>query len=144
MLQPIRTSGSNPPLFLIHDQHGVVPFGSAFARALGSDQPPYAIRATGMDGRPVARYDVEAMLRTYIAEIHGARPMGPLLIGGLGAGALAAMALAAALNESGRQIGPVILLDPQLAVELEQGPTAGSLAGGLAGPAYSCGRSAVL
>src|ERR1051326_4335915 len=144
MLQPIQMSGSNPPLFLVHDEHGVVPFGSAFARVLGRDQPLYAIHAAGMNGRPVAPYDLDTMLRAYVAEIHGARPIGPLLIGGLGSGALAAMALAGWLHESGRQIGPVILLDPQLGIELDETPAAGPLAAGIAGPAYSQVRSALL
>jgi len=122
MLVPVRTSGSKPPLFLVHDQHGIMPFGTGLARVLGSDHPVYAIHASGMDGRQPATNNLPSMVQTYIAEIHGARLMGPLLIGGLGSGSLAAIEIARELQNNERHVGPVILVDPPTAPGKEPVP----------------------
>ena len=84
MLACAQSSGMLPPLFFVHDQHGVMPFGRSFALGLGPDQPLYAVHANGIDGRQPPLHDIGAMVLAYMAEIHGARPIGPLLIGGLG------------------------------------------------------------
>jgi thioesterase domain-containing protein len=114
MLTALRTSGTRPPLFFVHDQHGVVPFATSLAQALPPDQPFYVVNANGIDGRSPLVDDADSMVLDYLAAIHGARPMGPLLIGGAGSGGLLATDIARELNERGRQIGPVILADPPL------------------------------
>src|SRR5438034_7402421 len=114
MLACVQSSGTLPPLFFVHDQYGVMPFGRSFALGLGPDQPLYAVHANGIDGRQPPLHDIGAMVLAYMAEIHGARPIGPLLIGGLGSGGLIALEVARELQERGRRIGPVILADPPL------------------------------
>src|SRR5262249_15269010 len=47
MLLTIQASGSKRPLFFVHGLHGVMTLGSSLARALGPDQPIYAIHANG-------------------------------------------------------------------------------------------------
>ncbi len=145
MLVPVRTSGSKPPLFLVHDQHGIMPFGTGVARVLGSDHPVYAIHASGMDGRQPATNNLPSMVQTYIAEIHGARLMGPLLIGGLGSGSLAAIEIARELQDRGRRVGPVILVDPPpLGGQLQQSPTPDLPAPTIGGPLYQSLRMALV
>jgi thioesterase domain-containing protein len=112
MLLPVQTSGSKPPLFIVHDQFGVMPFGKNLAHALGPDQALYIVQADGVEGRRPAIANVPSMALNYMAEVHGARPIGPLLIGGLGSGSLLALELARELVGRGRRIGPVILIDP--------------------------------
>lgn len=112
MLVPIQTSGDKPPLFFVHGLHGVMPLGRIFAEGLGPDQPLYAIHANGIDGRKPVLDDLRKMVPTYVEEIQAARPAGPLVIGGMCDGTLAALEVARELQKKGRQVGPVILADP--------------------------------
>jgi thioesterase domain-containing protein len=112
VLVPVQTSGKKPPLFFVHGLHGVMWLGATFARALGPDQPLYVIRANGIDGRRPVMDNLDDMVRAYVEDIHGARPIGPLRIGGMCQGSVAAIEIARALRDKGRQVGPVILTDP--------------------------------
>jgi hypothetical protein len=112
MLVSVQPSGRQPSLFFLHDQHGIVPFGTELADVLGPDQPLHVIHANGIDGRGPILPDLRSMVPAYVAEIHGARPFGPLVIGGLGSGSLLAIEIARELQERGRQVGPVILANP--------------------------------
>ena len=112
MLVPIQTSGKKPPLFFVHGLHGIMWLGATLARGLGQDQPLYAIHANGVDGRRPVIDNLEDMVRAYVEDIHGARPIGPLRIGGMCQGSVAAIEIARALRDRGRQVGPVILADP--------------------------------
>src|SRR5262245_60345909 len=112
MLQPVQTSGKKPPLFLVHGLTGDLPLGAILARALGPDRPLYAIYANGIDDRQPTIDNVPDMVRAYVEQIRSARPTEPIRIGGFCAGGLVAIEIARALQETGRQVGPVILADP--------------------------------
>jgi|SRR5215468_8893497 len=112
MLVPIKTSGTKPPLFLVHGMIGDVGSATPFANALGPDRPLYAIHANGTDGREPVIDNMPDMVRAYVEQIRGACPTGPVHIGGFCAGSLAAIEVVRALQEEGRQVGPVILADP--------------------------------
>jgi thioesterase domain-containing protein len=112
MLVPAQTTGGKPPLFFVHGLHGVMPLGRIFAEGLGPEQPLYAIHANGMDGRAPVLDDLQKMVLAYVAEIQTVRPTGSIVIGGMCDGTLAAIEVARALQDQGRQIGPVILADP--------------------------------
>jgi thioesterase superfamily protein len=112
MLIAVQTSGGNPPLHFIHGLTGVMPMGSFLARSLGPDQPVYSINASGIDGRGPIHSNVKDMAIGYVEEISKAQPEGPLLIGGMCAGAQAAIEVVREFQARGRETGPVILLDP--------------------------------
>jgi pimeloyl-ACP methyl ester carboxylesterase len=112
MLVPVQVSGAKPPIYFIHGLSGVMPLGRFLTRSLGPDQPFYAINATGIDGRGTMPSSVKDMTLTYVKEISDAQPRGPLLIAGMCAGGLAAMEVASELLARGREVGPVILVDP--------------------------------
>jgi len=112
MLLPVQTSGSKPPLFFVHGPNGVMPLGPSFAAILGPEQPLYVIHANGIDGRAPPIDDMRDMVLAYVQEIETACGTGPLLVGGMGAGSLAAIEIGRELQDRTRQIGPVILLDP--------------------------------
>ena len=112
MLVPFQTLGAKPPLYLVHGMEGLMPMGSFFARSLGPDQPLYGINANGIDGRETTACDSQAMALAYVDEILDAQPGGPLLIGGMCGGGLVAMEVARELQARGREVGPLILLDP--------------------------------
>jgi len=87
--------------------------GSAtpFANALGPDRPLYAIRANGTDGVEPVIDNMADMVRAYVEQIRGARPTGPVHIGGFCGGSVVAIEVVRALQKEGRQVGPVILVD---------------------------------
>jgi thioesterase domain-containing protein len=114
MLIPVQSLGVNPPLYFIHGLQGVMPLGRVLAALLGSSQPLYAINANGMDGRDSTPTTVKDMALAYAQEISKVQPTGPLLIAGMCAGGFAAMEVARELQVRGRELGPVILVDPPL------------------------------
>jgi thioesterase domain-containing protein len=115
MLVPVQTSGDNPPLFFVHGPLGIMPLGASFAAMLGPEQPFFALHASGIDGRRPAIDDAREMVPVYVEEIEEARAAGPIVVGGIRDGGLAAIEIARALLEKGRQVGPVILADPPAA-----------------------------
>jgi thioesterase domain-containing protein len=113
MLVPLQTSGSKPPLFFVHGVRGFTfEVGPRFARMLGPDQPVYVINANGMDGQQPVIEHVDEMVLAYLQEIRRAQSTGPLRIGGMCSGGMVAIEIARALQDEGRQIGSVILVDP--------------------------------
>ena len=112
MLMPINASGTKPPLFLVHGMIGDVGSATPFAHALGPDRPFYTIHANGTDGRDPVIDNMADMVRAYVEQIRGVRPTGLVHIGGFCVGSLAAIEVARALQQEGRQVGPVILADP--------------------------------
>jgi thioesterase domain-containing protein len=114
MLVPVQTSGAKPPLFFVHGLHGVMPLGPDFARVLGPEQPLYAVNANGMEGRRPVTKTIRDMIPAYVEEIEQARPAGPLVVGGMCDGIWAAIELVRTLRQRGRQVGPVILVDPPI------------------------------
>jgi thioesterase domain-containing protein len=114
MLEPIRTDGTKPPFFAVHGLHGIMGIAGIMGRALGPDQPLYALHARGFDGAAPPYERMDDMVGGYFAEIRAARPRGPYVVGGVCGGGLVAMELARALAAQGERVGSVILMDPPL------------------------------
>jgi thioesterase domain-containing protein len=113
MLVPVRTSGTKPPLYFVHGLMGFVSIGGFLAQALGQDQPFYCVNANSIDSRATTKTgSVKAMALNYVEEILRVQPSGPLVIGGMCVGGLAAIEVARELQARGREVGPVILADP--------------------------------
>jgi thioesterase domain-containing protein len=112
MLMPISTSGTRPPLFLIHGNVGDASSAGSLTHVLGPERPVYAIHANGMDGREAVIDNMPDMVSAYVEQIRGARPTGLIHIGGFCMGTLTAIEVTRALQKEGRRVGPVILVDP--------------------------------
>src|SRR5262245_35056726 len=89
-----------------------MPLGRFLAPFMEPDQPLYGINANGIDGRESTACDSQAMALAYVEEILDVQPHGPLLVGGMCAGGLIAIEVARELQARGREVGPLILLDP--------------------------------
>ncbi len=111
LLVPVRTSGDRPPLFLVHGLMGHVVFAHILGKFIGVDQPLYAIRAQGFDGKPPHR-DVETMARTYLAAIREIQPHGPYYIGGNCSGSVVALEMCRMLRNAGESVGLMLAIDP--------------------------------
>jgi thioesterase domain-containing protein len=94
LLVPIRPAGDRPPLFLVHPGGGGVLCYAGLARALGPDQPCYALRASGLEaGEPRLR-TVEGMAQRYLEEVRAVRPHGPYVLAGWSTGGMVAYEMA--------------------------------------------------
>jgi len=120
-LVPIVSGGSNPPFFLVHGIDGSVVGYYGLARHLGPDQPFYALRALGLDGNtgPCATR-VEEMAGGYVNAIQSAHPHGPVFVGGWSFGAMVAYEVTRKLQQNGREVAFLALLDGLAPVRLSK------------------------
>ncbi|MFD4636954.1 amino acid adenylation domain-containing protein [Lentzea sp. NPDC058436] len=105
-LLPLRRNGNATPLFCVHPASGL---GWSYAGLLPHlpDRPVYALQATGFTGRP----DLEAVAGRYVEEIISIAPDGPVCLLGWSMGGVIAHAVAGVLEQSGREVQALVLLD---------------------------------
>ena len=109
-LVPLRTTGTKPPLFLMHAHGGNVLEYHALANFLGEDQPVYALQARGLDGHIPENLTLESMAAAYIAELRNFQPEGPYFLGGFCFGGLLALEVAQQLTAAGQKVALVTLI----------------------------------
>jgi amino acid adenylation domain-containing protein len=110
-LVALNAGGTRPPLFFLHgDIAGGGFYSRALARALGPEQPVYAVHPHGLGGEPVPA-SIEAMAEDRLPALRAARPEGPYVLGGYCDGALVALELARRLAARGATVPIVVLLD---------------------------------
>lgn len=103
-LRPIRADGGKRPLFCIHGGAGSILFYYPLARALGPDQPVYAIQSQGLHDNARPHATIEAMATHYLSEIRSVQPQGPYQIAGFCLGAMIAFEMAQQLHRHGEQV----------------------------------------
>ncbi len=113
-LVPIRTSGTQPPLFLVHPAGGDVLCYRDLSERLGPDQPIYGLQAVGLYGEQPPDTSVEAMAARYIAALQAQHPHGPYLLAGWSLGGVVAFEMACQLQAQGHTIAALILIDSRL------------------------------
>ncbi len=111
-LVAVQPRGRRPPLFVVPGIFGDVVGLGPLSRALGTEQPLYALRSAGLadDAPPLAT--IEAMASAYVREIRSVRPHGPYAIGGSCFGATVAYEMARQLLSAGEAVAFLALLDP--------------------------------
>lgn len=112
-LVPIQTKGSKNPFYCIHGAGGNVLLYRDLAKHLGTDQPLFGLQAKGLDGNSAHLSSVEEMAAAYIEEILMHQPDGPYHIGGYCLGGSIAFEMARQLDDMGKEVGIVALLDTQ-------------------------------
>jgi aspartate racemase len=113
-LVPLKTTGSRPPLFLVHAIGGNVVGYQELASCLPPDQPLYALQARGLDGNCPPAGSIEEMAASYTAAIRGMHSHGPYYLGGYSAGGVVAFAIACLLQQSGAEVANLILIDSSI------------------------------
>jgi nonribosomal peptide synthetase DhbF len=120
-LLPIRTGGSEPPLFCLHPGTGLCWGYTNLLHVTGSQQPIYGIQARSFTGdRSIAR-SLDEIVADSLVTIRRLRPHGPYRLLGWSFGGVIAHMLASRLQENGECVERLILLDsypppPDLAV----------------------------
>jgi phthiocerol/phenolphthiocerol synthesis type-I polyketide synthase C len=99
------------PLIFIHPLGGSVFCYNDLSRALGSEQPLYALQAHAFIDESYRLDSIEAMASEYIREIRAAQPYGPYLLGGWSLGGVISLEIAHQLREQNESVDILALID---------------------------------
>ncbi|WP_405901188.1 non-ribosomal peptide synthase/polyketide synthase [Streptomyces sp. NBC_00727] len=111
VLLPLRSTGTETPLFCVHPGGGISWSYSGLLNHIGPQHPVYAIQARGL-GRPEPLPEsYEEMAADYADHIQKIQPQGPYLLLGWSAGGLIAHALACELKSRGERTALLAVLD---------------------------------
>jgi len=102
--------GEGPPIVIAHGLAGTVQV-SKLAASIDAPNPIYAIQAKGVDGAEEPLQRVEDMASYYMDAINDCCPDGPFIFMGYSFGGLVALEMAQRLQEKGKKILLLILLD---------------------------------
>jgi amino acid adenylation domain-containing protein len=111
MILPLRPRGRRSPLFCIHPGGGISWSYCGLIKHLGPDHPIYGVQARGL-ARPEPRpTSVEQMAADYADHIHMIQPAGPYCLLGWSYGGIAAHAVATELQQRGKHVALLAVLD---------------------------------
>lgn len=112
-LQKPRSS-SEEILFIVHGRGGYTALLPEFRAALGSGRRVHTFELPGIrgDGDRIRR--ISDLAAIYVREIELLQPSGPVRLGAFCVGSLIALEMAALLEQRGRPLDRVVLLDPRL------------------------------
>jgi len=110
-LVALNATGTRPPFFFLHgDFTGGGFFSYGLARALGDDQPFYAVHPHGLID-PAIPDSIEAMAAERLPAVRAVRPRGPYVLGGHCAGGMVALEIARQLMREGEEVSCVLMID---------------------------------
>lgn len=111
-LIPVRSQGTETPIFLIHPVGGTILGFKDLLRHLHSSRPLYGLQSRGLNDEGVPFRRVEDMAAYYVNEIRSVTAGGPYALVGLCFGAVVAFEMAQQLVRAGEQIRLLCMLDP--------------------------------
>ena len=107
---PVQTGGSRAPLYFLHgDYLGRGMYCRKIARALGPDQPVFALTPCGLDGEP-APPTIEEMAARHLRALRRHQAQGPYRLVGNCNGGLIALEMARRLVDEGETVEQVLLI----------------------------------
>ncbi len=101
---PIRSTGTRPPIFLVHGAEGNVLLYRDLAKHLGEDQPIYGLQADGLDGRSEINADFQNVAQKYLKQIREVQPSGPYRLCGYCLGGTISLEIAQQLHSMGEKV----------------------------------------
>ncbi len=111
-ITPIQVQGTQRPFFFLHgDWTDNAFFCFSLARALGPDQPFYALDPYKFDGL-LTPPSVEDTAAAHITSLRAYQPEGPYRLGGFCNGGLIAYEMARQLQMQGQETEVLVLIDP--------------------------------
>jgi amino acid adenylation domain-containing protein len=108
--------GTERPFFCVHAAGGNVFSYVELARQLGTLQPSYGLQAAGLDGKREPITTIEEMAAVYVKEMREVQPEGPYLLGGWSFGGVVAFEMAQQLQQQGREVALLALIDSRVPV----------------------------
>lgn len=106
----IQSEGRRPPVFFMPGWGSQILVFNELARALGNDQPLYAIDPTVIDVSDTA-LTVEEVAARIVADIRRLQPTGPYHLAGFSLGGKFAWEVAQQMSASGQRVSMLALLD---------------------------------
>jgi thioesterase domain-containing protein len=107
---PVQAAGSQAPLYFLHgDYLGRGMYCRKIARALGPDQPVFALTPCGLDGEP-APPTIEGMAARHLQALRRHQAHGPYRLVGNCNGGLIALEMARRLVEEGETVEQVLVI----------------------------------
>ena len=100
----MNSSGSKPPLFLVHPGAGEVLIFVGLTKHLADDRPVYAIRARGLDNGDPTFDTLEEMVKCYVSSILRVYPDGPYNLAGYSYGGAVAFEIGKSLEAMGKNV----------------------------------------
>jgi len=119
ILIPLRSTGGRTPLFLVHGATGWLFVQPESLANAGEDQPMYAFQAAGLHRTSMRRNTIREMARQYVCAMRKVQPAGPYFIGSPCIGFLVAIEMAIQLRSAGELVGPLLLIDPRPAGQID-------------------------
>lgn len=111
VVAPVNPAGARPPFLFLHGDYSSGGFYCReVARALGANQPFYAVHPHGIDRSEVPP-TIEAMAEERVRGVRQVLPHGPYLLGGYCAGGLVALEMARRLKADGDDVPLVVIID---------------------------------
>ena len=104
---PLRTTGEQVPLVVVHAIRGEVIFARPLAAAVAGDRPVYGLRAS----TTFEEQTIEALAARYVDELQRVRPGGPFILYGFSIGGYIAYAMAAELVARGSAVQQLVIGD---------------------------------
>jgi pimeloyl-ACP methyl ester carboxylesterase len=111
VLVPLRSSGENVPLFLVHPAGGSPWSYLGLARRLGARQPVWGFRDPHLSVDSGSFSSLEEMAAAYVRELVALRPEGAYALGGWSLGGTVAFEMACQLEAQGKDVALLLLLD---------------------------------
>ena len=107
---PVQVGGAKVPLYFLHgDYLGGGLYCRKIARALGTEQPVFALTPCGLDGES-APSTIEEMATRHLRALRRHRPRGPYRLAGNCNGGLIALEMARRLAEAGETVEPLLVI----------------------------------
>ena len=120
LLVPIKTSGKQPPLFLIHPVGGNVLCYADLASHLDGDYPVYGLQSLGLDGQQQPLTSIEEMAAHYIKAIQQVQPQGYYHLIGWSLGGVIAYEMAQQLQAKNETVALLGLIDSYASTVIPQ------------------------
>ncbi|MFE0443144.1 amino acid adenylation domain-containing protein [Streptomyces fungicidicus] len=110
VLVALREHGNGTPVFCVHPASGFAWSFSGLLRHLGDDVPVYGLQSRGMAGSALPR-SVAEVAEDYVEQIQKVQPDGPYRLVGYSFGGIVAHEMAARLQEAGKTVELLAVLD---------------------------------
>jgi amino acid adenylation domain-containing protein len=94
ILIPIKKTGKQRPLFLVHPVGGSVFWYTLLGQYLDPDIPLYGLQDPGIDANAFIFESIDNMAQTYIEVVRSIQPNGPYVLGGASFGSTVAIEMA--------------------------------------------------
>ena len=110
-LVTIRSEGTRPALFCVHNLGSTVLLYAGLARHLGPEQPIFGVRGQGLEGERITFRSVAEMAEVYVSEMRDVQPEGPYHLLGFCLGSRLVHAMARRLAAEGHAVGLLAFID---------------------------------